>query len=289
MEDVEVLESLTGGGEHDRLADDPGDGQRRAAAGVTVEFGEDDPVEADSLLEGHGGVDGILSDHGVDDEERLVGVGHCLDVGSLGHEFLVNAQTTSGVDDDDVVELALCLGDGVLGHLDRVADAIAGFGGEDLHPGPLPDHLQLGDGIGTLEVAGGKHRGVPLRLEPCGELAGQGRLAGTLQTSKHDDRWRILRESDGTRLATQDVDEFLVDDLDDLLGGIERLGQFLTTAAFLDGCDEFLDNTEVDVGLEQRDTDLPSRGIDVSVSETTFSTQPLERGCETVLQSVEHG
>ena len=49
VEQVEVGELLAGGREGDRLADDLLDRERRAAAGVAVELGEDDAVERERL------------------------------------------------------------------------------------------------------------------------------------------------------------------------------------------------------------------------------------------------
>ena len=54
------------------LAGDLLDRERGAAAGVAVELGEDDAVELQRLVEGLGHGDGVLTGHGVDDEERVV-------------------------------------------------------------------------------------------------------------------------------------------------------------------------------------------------------------------------
>ena len=82
------------------------DRQRRAAAGVAVELGQDDPVEADAVEEGQCGRDGVLADHRVDDEQGLVGRDGVPDVGGLLHQLGVDAEPAGGVDDDDVVQLA---------------------------------------------------------------------------------------------------------------------------------------------------------------------------------------
>jgi hypothetical protein len=65
-------------------------------------------------------------------------------------------------------------------------------------------------------------------LEPVAELAGEGGLAGTLQAGEHDDRRRVLREIERALSVpppppAEDADELLVDDLDDLLRGVEGL------------------------------------------------------------------
>ena len=61
-----------------------------------------------------------------------------------------------------------------------------------------------------------------LILEPLCQLASQGGLTGSLQTRQHDHRRRVLGELDPAGLPTQDRDELVVDDLDDLLGRVQR-------------------------------------------------------------------
>ena len=92
--------------------------------------------------------------------------------------------------------------------------------GEDADAGAFADDLELGDRAGALQVAGHQQRGVALATQPLGELAGQRGLAGALQAGEHDDRrWR-LGEGQLAGLAAEDTDEFVVDDLDDLLSGV---------------------------------------------------------------------
>ena len=43
-----------------------------------------------------------------------------------------------------------------------VAADVAALGREHRHAGPLADDLELGDGVGALEVGGDEQRGVPL-------------------------------------------------------------------------------------------------------------------------------
>ncbi len=74
VEEVEVGELLAVGGEHHRLAGHLRDRERGAATRVTVELGQDHAVVPDPVEERLRGVDGVLADHRVDDEEHLVGV-----------------------------------------------------------------------------------------------------------------------------------------------------------------------------------------------------------------------
>ena len=72
---AELLE-LVGGfahaGEHDRRAGDLLDAERRAAARVAVELGQHDAGDAEPLVERARGLDRVLADHRVDDEEDVL-------------------------------------------------------------------------------------------------------------------------------------------------------------------------------------------------------------------------
>ncbi len=162
------------------------------------------------------------------------------------------------------------------------------MGSEDRHAGTLTDHLQLGDSAGTLEVAGDQHRGVSLRLEPLRELAREGGLTGTLQTGEHDDRRRGLRELQTTGLAAEDPDEFLVDDLDDLLGRVQRAVHLGALGAHLDLLDELAHDGQRDVGLEQGEADLTAGRVDVRVGQPPLAAQVLQDPCQPVGKGFEH-
>ena len=141
-------------------AGDLRDRQRGTTAGVAVELGEHDAGEADAVAERLGGGDRVLADHRVDDEQRLVGLHGVADVGGLPHQLGVDAQPAGGVDDDDVVHggARACSIDVAAPTCDRVADAVARLGGEDVDPGLLADDLQLGDRVGSLQVGGDQQR-----------------------------------------------------------------------------------------------------------------------------------
>ncbi len=299
MEDVEVLELLTGRREQDRLAGDLADAQRGTTAGVAVELGEHDTGEADTRLERLRGVHRVLADHGVEHEDRLVGLDGVADARGLRHQLLVDAEAAGGVDDHDVVLLVAGLFDTGARDLDGVggrdtervlatADGGAGVRREHGRAGALTDDLQLADGAGTLEVTRDEQRRVALILQPLGQLAGEGGLTGALQTGQHDHGRRRLRELQASRLTTEDADEFLVDDLDDLLRRVERGRDLGALRALLDLGDEGADDGERDVGLEERETDLAARGVDVGSGESTLATQILEGSGQPVGKGFEH-
>ena len=163
--------------------------------------------------------------HRVDDEERVVGLDRLGDLADLLHQLLVDGETAGGVDDDDVAARRRASAIGALGDGDRV-----GRLGEDRHVDaggracgaarPRPD-------------AGGRRRraaGATLRLEPAGELGRVGGLARTLQAGHQHDGRRLRGEGDAHRLAAEGLGELLVDDLDDLLGRVQRLADLRADA-----------------------------------------------------------
>ncbi len=72
VKDLEVVQLFADADEFDRLAGDRAHTQRRAAAGVAVQLGEHHPVNADLFIEAGGDIDRVLTDHRVDDQQRLV-------------------------------------------------------------------------------------------------------------------------------------------------------------------------------------------------------------------------
>ena len=66
--------------------------------------------------------------------------------------------------------------------------------------------------------------------------------------------------------APRSVDELVVDDLHDLLAGVQALEDLRPDRLLADAGDEVLDDLEVDVGLEQAQADLAHRGVDVRLA-----------------------
>src|SRR5690606_19045450 len=129
---------------------------------------------------------------------------------------------------------------------------------------------------------------VPLLAQPATELAGERGLAGALEAREHDDRRRALREPDLAAGAAEDLDELLVDHLEDLLGGVERLGDLGGQGPLTDGGREGADGRDGDVGVQQGAPDLRDGGVDVGLGQPSLAAQGLERRGEAVGQGGEH-
>ena len=110
-------------------------------------------------MEGLGHVDRVLPGHGVDHEERVVGLGRLGDAPHLVHELGVDGQAAGGVDDDDVAALLARLGQAAA-HRDAHR---VGRLAEHRHVDLLAERAQLLDGGGALEVGADQQRVAALR------------------------------------------------------------------------------------------------------------------------------
>ncbi|GMA37010.1 hypothetical protein GCM10025876_32140 [Demequina litorisediminis] len=122
----------------------------------------------------------------------------------------------------------------------------------------------------------------------CASLACEGGLTGTLEAGEHDDRGAGLREVEATSLATEDRHEFLVDDLDHLLAGVQCTRDLLAERALPDVAGERADHGHRDVGVEQGAADLADGGVDVRLGQAALAPQVAERRREAVGEVGEH-
>ena len=181
-------------------------------------------------------VDGILTDHRVDDEQHLVGVGRLADVGGLLHHLGVDTETTGGVDDDDVVLLvAWRTSRASLATLTGLPTPLPGSGANTGTPACSPTTCSWVTAFGRWRSAATRIGVWSSLREPLRQLAGERGLTGTLEAGEHDHRRRVLRELEAALLAAEDAHELLVDDLHDLLRGVERLVDLVAEGAFAHG------------------------------------------------------
>jgi hypothetical protein len=206
------------------------------------------------------------------------------DLTELVHQVGVDLEAARGVDDHHVAAEACGLLERPLGHGHRVG-GLGVDGDVDL----APEDAQLLDGRGPLEVGSHQQHAETLRLEVAGELPGGGRLPGSLQTREHDHRRRLRAHRELARGAPERLDELLAHDLDDLLAGREALGDLGAERALLHPGDEVADDRDVDVGLEQRESDLARDLVDVLLGQLPLAPEPGEDAVEAVGKCVEHG
>ena len=251
---------------------------------VAVELGEDHAAQLERVVERLGGGDRVLTDHGVDDQERVVRLRRGRDGLDLVHHLGVDGETAGRVDDADVsAETPRLFHPGP-----RAADGVGRLR-EDTHAGLLAEHAQLLDGGGALQVGADQERVAPLLLPPQGELGRGGRLARALQAGHEHDGRRPRRIGELERLAAQDVDQLLVHGPDDLLARGQALRQRLGADPQPDAVDETAGDGELDVRIEERGPDLPQGFVKVLVADAPLAAQARRDPLEAVRQGVEHG
>ena len=272
MERLDLVELFAGADELDGLAGHGLDGQRRAASCVAVELGEHDAGNVEVLVERLGGADGVLTGHGVDHEQDLIGLHSRFDGLQLVHERFINVQAACRIEEDHVVAVPDGVGDGGLCNVDRVRLTHLKDGDIELRA----YDLQLLDGGRTVNVTGGEQRVLVLLFEKPGELCTVGGLARALQADQHNDRGRLGGELQLLVFAAHQIGQLFVDDLDDHLCGRQTLENVRADAALGGFFDEVLDDLVVDVSLQQGKTDLAHGFLDVGLGQTALAAQLFE-------------
>ena len=283
MENLQVVQLFAGTRKLDRLAGDRSDRERRTSAGVAVELGKDDAVDAERLVEFFSYIDRVLTGHRVDDEQDLVRVNFIFDILQLLHQLFVDVQAAGGVEDNDVVAVVFGMLDRVFGDLHRADGSHLKDGGVHL----CADHLQLLNRGRTVDVAGDQQRAASLLAEHFGKLCRVGGLTGTLQTAHHDDGWDLGRKVDAAVGGTHQLGQLVAHDLDDLLRRGQAGEDLLADSLFGDLFDKVLGHLVVDVRFQQGQADLPHRFLDVVFGKLSFRAQLFKRCVELFRKSFE--
>ena len=92
----------------------------------------------------------------------------------------------------------------------------------------------------------------------------------------HQDAIRVAGQIQPRILRTEQVHQFVVDNLDDLLSRLDALDDLLAERLGLDPFDEVAGHLEIHIGLEQREPDLPQRVADVGLGNLAQSAQVAE-------------
>ena len=109
------------------------------------------------------------------------------------------------------------------------------------------------------------------------------------KAAEHQDRRPGLLESDRRVDRPHQLDQFVMDDLDDLLLGPDALDQFGPDRPLRDLDHELLNDVIVHVGFEERVADLLEPLFDIGLGQHASRPELPERGPESFLQVVEHG
>ncbi len=154
----------------------------------------------------------------------------------------------------------------------------------------LAQRSQLLHGGRTTGVQRGHHHLFAVELRQTqGQFGRGGGLTRALQTGHQDDRRRGGVNVQRNRLfAAQHINETVIDDLDDLIGRLDRADDFLAGRLFLGAADEILDDRQSDVGFEQGHANFAQSLFDILFGQRTATGNPVEYASQPLVQSIKH-
>ena len=121
--------------EFQRFVDHRTDRNRRAAAGIAVEFGKHYAVEIEPVIELPGGIHRILTGHRIDYEQDFARRNGLFDRSDLLHHLLVDRQTPRRIDDYRIDVIGPRVFNGIFGDLHRILATLFGI---NLHADLIP-------------------------------------------------------------------------------------------------------------------------------------------------------
>ncbi len=272
------VELLSHRRELDGLVDDGANRESRAASRVSIELGEHDAVVVELPVELERRVDGVLPRHAVDHEENFIRIDGLLDGGHLLHHALVDVEPTGRIDDDHVPGRSPGLDDGFRGDAYGVLHGLAVF--QNRVHGYLDrigQRPELVDGCRTIDVGGGQQRRAPLPVKIFRQLGAEGRLARPLEARHKNDRGRVLCQLDIDLLVAEEMDQFVVDELDELFAGRDGREHVLAKRLLLDAIGEVACDLIVHVRIQQRSPNLAHRIGDIQLVDSPLAAYILQR------------
>ena len=276
VERLEVFELFTHASKFDGLAGNGLHAQRCAAAGVAVEFGEYRAGDVESLIEMSCDVDSFLAGGRVEDKQSFLRFDEVAQADKFLEEWFVDLEAARGVEDERVAiigfrELERATGDFL--HI-RLA-----FADEHRQLQLLTELFKLVHGCRPIDVGCDEQRSSALFMEETAEFGAGSGFAGTVQAD-HQDATGIAAELKSRVCGAEKIDEFVVDDFDDVLARLDAEKDFLADRLAFDALDKIASDFEIDVGFQQGKTDLAERIADVFLGDFAEAAQVLEGALE---------
>ena len=259
MEALDRVELLAGTDKLDRLAGDRTHRQRRTATRIAVHAGQHDTGQRHLVREALRDIDRVLAGEAVDHQQHFCGARDTGDGLHLGHQRFIDMQAARRIEQQHVGILQFRALKRAPCDIDRL---LAGHDRQRGDTGLLAEHGELFLRRRTVDVERGHQRLLALLvLEQLGDLGSAGGLARPLQADHHHHGGRADIEVERDTfaagiLAAEHRDQFVIDDLDDLLARLDRFEDRRAHCLFGDAVDEVARNGQRHVGFEQRDAHL---------------------------------
>ena len=214
-------------------------------------------------------------------------VGQRLDLAKFGHQPFIDGHTAGRIKDQHVKALQLGCLQRAFGNLRRAFTISLGK-----HPdlGLLTKDAKLFPRGRSGHVKRGKHHLLALaRAKPQRQLAGGCRLARALKTGHQDDGWRTHLNVQRCRIGSQNLDQRVIDDLDDLLVRTHRFQNVGPDGLVTHRRNEGFHHGKRDIGIKKGQPHFTERRIDIRFAQRPALAKRAEDVLQLVLQIVEHG
>ena len=272
IEDLKAVELFPETDEFDRAPGDFADRQRGAAAGVTIELGQNESGQVERLVEVLRNRDRLLTERGIRDQQNFIRLHRLPDADQFLNHVLIDLQPSRGVDDHHVNSFGASLFDRVEGDC---GDVDAGPFRMDRNVDFPADDFELIDRGRPVDVTGDQQHFLAVAPEFQGKFSRGCGLAAAVESDHHDDRWPALHVEFGNA-ASEQLDQFVVDDFDHLLAGRDALDHLLADTLGPDSFDELGRDLHVDIRLQEREPDFAHGFRDIGFGERALPAQFAE-------------
>ena len=133
-----------------------------------------------------------------------------------------------------------------------------------------------------------RDRAAAVLAEGQRQLGRGGGFAGALEPDQENHRRGTLRGGQAGGFSAEQFHQVVMDDLGDLLGRRNALGDLAAHGALAHGGDEFAGDPEVDVGFEQGHADFAQGGVHVVFAQSAAAAEVAEDAGEALGQAFEH-
>ena len=210
------------------------------------------PVILQRLVEVRRHIHRLLARGRVQHEQDFLRLDQVAQPHQFLHQRLVNLQPAGRVENERVAVV-------LPGEIQRLAGDFQNirfpFERKDGHLDLPAQGFQLLHGRRAVDVRRHQQRLARLLLQPAGQLGAGGRLARAVQARQHQAA-RIAAQRQPRVGRAEQLDQFVMDNLDDLLSRLDALHHLLSERLGLDLLDEIARHLEIDIGVQQRHAHL---------------------------------
>ena len=149
--------------------------------------------------------------------------------------------------------------------------------------------FELFNGGRAVDVAGdSEHFLLALVDQVFGQLGGGGSFTGALKTGHQNHGWWLHCQIDVADALTHSRGQFLVDDADQNLAGLQGSQHFTAECFFFDPGDEVAHHRQRDIGLQQSHAHFAQHFVDIVFRDTGLSPQSFDQSGQFVSEGGGH-